>query len=55
MLGFVGVDARIGVVDVTAQDAINENGQLASRGRDRLGLADAVGETAVEGPEGMSQ
>ena len=52
MLRFIRRGARIGVLDVTAQDAIDENCELPRRGGDGLGLASAVGETAVEGTEG---
>ena len=42
MLGLVGFDSGIGVVDVTAQDTIDEDRELASRGGNGLGFADDV-------------
>ena len=52
MLGIIGGGSRILVAKAMLERSIDEDGQLAGRGGDGFGLADAVGQTPIEGPEG---
>ena len=51
MLGLVGVGTGVAVVEGAAKDAVDEEGDLARGRGDGLGLADAVGDAAIEGSE----
>jgi hypothetical protein len=44
VVGLVGVGPWVTVVEIASQHAVEEDGDLAGGGRDRLGLADAVGD-----------
>jgi hypothetical protein len=52
MLGIIGGGSRILVAKAMLERSIDEDGQLAGRGGNGFGLADAVGQTPIEGPEG---
>src|SRR6266508_1145755 len=52
MAGVVGGSARILVDEIALERVVDEYGQLARRGRNRLGLPDSKGETPVESTEG---
>src|ERR1700674_3203175 len=48
MLGVVRISARIGVHQAVFEGPIDEDGELASGGGNRLRLPDAEGQTAIE-------
>src|SRR4029453_10419219 len=52
LLSVVAVGARVAVHEVTFQDVIDENRELARGGRDRLRLPDARGQPPIERAEG---
>src|SRR5215510_14954417 len=52
MLGIIGGGPRILIPEAVLERAIDEDRQLAGCGGDSFGLADAVGQTPIEGPEG---
>src|SRR5262245_5019024 len=52
MLGIIGGGSRILIPEAMLEGAIDEDRQLAGRGGNGFGLADAVGQTPIEGPKG---
>jgi hypothetical protein len=51
LLGIVAVGTGIAIHEVALEHVIDEDGQLARRGRDGLRFPGAGGQSAVEGPE----
>ena len=51
LLGIVGVGPEVAVDEVALEGAIDEDGEFASGGRDRLRLPDASGQAAIERAE----
>lgn len=51
VFGVVDIGARVGIDEAVVEDAIDEDGELAGRGRDGLGFAGTDGETPTEGAE----
>ena len=52
MAGVIGVGSWVVIDERAVEGAVDENGELARGGGDGLGLADAHGQSSVEGPEG---
>src|SRR5215217_3775031 len=51
LLHIVRGGAWILIDEVTFEHAVNQDGELSGRGRDRFGFPDSIGESTVAGPE----